>query len=362
MSEAKNPKRRWDKDEKDMYQSPNGTWYVRYYSPKLNRQIELSLKTDVKAKAVKAKKKILEDIGEQKTSDAVGYKRFRDVINTFKADTVWESESTKRTALNQINNHILPWFGGYDPDRIDNQLWRKYAEERRAADPDCSLLNAMKYLWKICNWAHQKRIIKNKFVPDDFDKHRPSPGRIVTRAELSLIQSHLNQDWQDLSEMAFQMAFRVGELKGLSWDRVNFETGEITLEAIHTKNRMARKPVMTAKAREIMTRRFQKKVSKWVFPGVPKTMPFSKSDRAWQLAKDTAGVECRFHDLRHSWLSAAFKNSNRYAEICKYAGLTLEEALKTYVKFGVADMSIVAVAANGFLEVSGESRGEASKL
>jgi len=358
MSEEKISKRRWDKEEKDMYQMPNGVWYLRYYSPKLKRQIEMSLKTDRRPKALKNKKRILEDIGDQKTSDAVGYKRFRDVVAAFQADIVWESANTKKTAENQIKNHLLPWFGNYDPDRIDNLLWRKYAAERRQEDPECSLLNARKYLWKISNWAYQKRIIKNKFVPDDFDEHRKSPGRIVTREDLDKIQKHLNQDWRDLSEMAFQMAFRVGELKGLSWDRVNFETGEITLEAIHTKNRLARKPVMTSKAKEIMKRRFVAKESKWVFPGIPKTEPFSTSDRAWQLAKVTAGVECRFHDLRHTWLTSAFKNSNRYAEICQFAGLSLEEALKTYVKFSTEDMAIIAVTMSDFLSSSGEFRGE----
>lgn len=361
MSDALNPKRKWDKEEKDMYQMPNGVWYLRYYSPKLKRQIEMSLKTDKRPKALKNKKKILEDIGEQKTSDAVGYKRFRDVVAAFQADIVWESANTKKTANNQIKKHLLPWFGGYDPDRIDNLLWRKYAAERKAENPSCSLLNARKYLWKICNWAYQKRIIKNKFVPDDFDEHRKSPGRIVTRQELSKIQAHLNQDWRDLSELSFQMAFRVGELKNLSWDRVNFATGEITLEAEHTKNRYARKPVMTAKAREIFQRRFENKVSKWVFAGIPKTEPFSTSDRAWQLGKSSAGITCRFHDLRHSWLTSAFKNSNRYAEICQFAGLSLEEALKTYVKFSTQDMAIIASTMSDFLTSSGEFRGEASK-
>jgi integrase len=343
-----------------MYRTPNGILYVRYYSPKLKRQIELSLKTDKFEKAKKIRKKILENIGEQKTNETVGYKRFRDVVAAFRTEVVWDTPITKRTAMNQIDKHILPWFGGYDPDRIDNLLWRRYAQERRESDPSCSLLNARKYLWKICNWAHQKRIIKNKFVPDDFEVHRKSPGRIVTREQLNEIQSHLNQDWVDLSELAFQMAFRIGELKNLEWDRVNFKTGEISLEAKHTKNRMARKPVMTESARSILERRYKFKTSDFVFPNGEGDGPFSKSDLEWQKAKSAAAITCRFHDLRHTWLTSAFKNSNRYAEICQYAGLALGEAIKTYVKFSSEDMAIVADTMSSFLNSSGEFRGEAS--
>jgi integrase len=357
-------KRRWDSEFKDMYQTPNDIWYVRYWSPKLGREIEKSLRTTIKIKAVKARKKLLEDIGEEKDKYAVGYKKFSQVIAAFKADAVWEAEATEKTALNQLDNHILPWFGNYDPDRLDNSLWRKYADERRKKDPDCSLHNARKYLWKVCNWAFEKRIVKKKFTPDDFDGERKSPGIALSDEQFLSIRARLNQDWRDLADIVWSMGFRVSEIKQLEWSRVDFVTGEITLEAEHTKTRKARKPVMTQKVREILLRRKSTQESSglstlWVFPGKNPKHAFSKSDRAWQLAKDKAGVECRFHDLRHTWLTRAFKATNRYAEICEYAGLSLEEALETYVKFNRDDMAAVAHAvSNSFSKVTGEIRGK----
>jgi integrase len=349
-------KRKWDSEETDMFQMQNGIWYVRYWSPSRKCYLENSLKTDIKAKAKKAKKLFLESLHEQKGKEARAYKKYKDVCNAFLSDTVWKSEATKKTALNQINNHIIPWFGNYDPDRIDENLWERYASEKRSKDPNCSLFNTRKYIWKIHNWAHRKRIVKDKFVPFDFDEGRKSPGVIVTRLQLNKIQVYLNEDWEDISNLAFEMAFRIGEIKALTWDRVNLSTGEITLEAEHTKTRRARKPVMTGAASEILLRRKLARIeSDYVFPSHDKTKPMSKSDDAWQRAKKAAGVKCRFHDLRHTWLTNAFKASNRYAEICEYAGLSLDEALETYVKFNRNDMASIAITMTNISKTQGKT-------
>lgn len=335
-------KRRYDSEYDDMYQAANGTYYIRYWSPSLGRVIEPSLKTKIRSKAVKERKRRLEAIGEEKDKTAVGYKKFSQVIKAFQAQIVWESVNTEKAANNQLNNHLLPYFGGFDPEAVTNESWRKYAMLRREKTPKCSLFNAQKYLSKVINWAFENRIIKKKFVPDDFDKGRKSPGVVVTEVQFKAIYGHLNQDWKDIALMAWEMAFRVNEIKKLEWSRVNFNTGQILLEAEHTKTRRARAPVMTGSIREMLMRRSKSMVSRWVFPGKPVTEPFSYSDQAWQLAKSKAKVICRFHDLRHTWLSTMFKKTNRYAEICEYAGLSLDEALKTYVKFTVDDMSDIS--------------------
>jgi integrase len=334
-------------DDVVMYR--NGDFYLTYWSPKLERNLESPLGTNVIAKIAKLRKRYLESLGEQKSKEALSFKTWRDVAEGFKEEAVWKSENTKRTALNQIDKHLIPYFGGYDPEEINDNKWQKYGQGRREKAPKCSLLNAMKYFWAIQNWAHEKGIVKTKFTPFDFDANRKSPGVLVSREQLNSIQAHLAADvvwgslWIDLSEMAWEMAFRRGELSKLEWDRVNLETGEITLELEHTKTRRGRKPVMTRKARSIMERRFEARQGPYVFPMAtnPKR-PLHDKDKPWQDAKRKAGVKCRFHDLRHTWLTNAFKASNKYAEICEYAGLTLDEALKTYVKFGISEMQSVA--------------------
>ena len=339
----------WDEKYPDLYKRESGNYYLRYWSPKLKRTLEESLRTNEYWRAEKARKKILENLQDQKTNEAKGYKTWRSVAEAFKSETVWDSEGTRKSAMNQINKHLGPWFGMYNPDKIDDNLWKKYANERRDEVPGCSLLNARKYLWKVQNWAFDKGIVKKKFIPTDFEAGRKSPGVIVTRAQLDKIQKYLPLDYKDLSEIAFEMAFRIGELKNLEWDRVNFKTDEIILEAKHTKTRRGRKPVMTAKVKEILSRRLKDSKGPYVFPmPTDSNRPLHNKDAPWQLAKKSAGIKCRFHDLRHTWLTSAFKASNRYAEICEYAGLSLDEALDTYVKFNTDDMRAIAVSVGTF--------------
>jgi integrase len=336
-------KRNWDLEFKDMYRMGNGTYYLRYWSAKLGRDIEKSLKTDVKARALKERKRILENLDQEKDKTAIKYKKFKQVVAAYLLERSWDSRATELVELNQINKHLLPSFGNYDPDQVNNNLWRKYAQTRRETDPNCSLHNARKYLAKILNWANFEKITKKKVVLDDFDTNRKSISVELSSSEFLAIWKNLNQDWQDISEIGWEMGCRVGEIKALSWERVNFKSGELIFEAEDTKNDFARRPVMTDRVREILLRRKELARGPYVFASPHDPLRhFSKSDQAWQVAKRKAQVKCRFHDLRHTWLRRAFRVSNRYAEICAYAGLSLKKALETYIQFSQADMTAIS--------------------
>lgn len=341
-------KRIYDKEYKELFQTENGIYYFRYWSPSLGRELEASLKTTDRREALKERKRRLESVRDEKTKDALEYKTFSQVIDAFWNDTVWDAPKTEYTAKNQLFNHIKPWFGNYDPEKITNNLWRRYALQRRTRDPECSLFNARKYLWKVVNWAFDKRIIRGKFVPDDFDEGRESPGIVLSDLEFHKVFRLLNQSWQDIASFGWGMGMRVGEIKAMRWEWIDEKTHELNLPAWVTKTRRPRSPVVPDHLYKVLERRLRdqemsKLASEFVFPSpVDPKKHFSKGDQAWQRAKRNAGVECRFHDLRHTWLTRAFKTSNRYAEICEYAGLTLEEAIETYVEFTDEDMRKIA--------------------
>jgi integrase len=342
VTQPLNPKRRRDEEYKDLVRYANDTYYLRYWSPKLRREIERSLGTKIKARALKARKRILENIADEKDRHSIAFKTFAPVIARFKDQKNWKAENTKIAAFIQIDKHLSPWFGNYDPARVNNELWVRYATERRAKDPECSLFNAHKYLSAILGWAHAEGIVRKKIKLESFEQHRESPGRVVTPVEFAAVFDHLSSEYKDIALIAWEMGMRINEIKMLGWDRVNFATGEIILRKIDTKNRRARRPVMTPKVKVILERRANNG-SLWVFPSKSdKTRHYSVGDQIWQKAKALAGVQFRFHDIRHTWLTNAFKKSNRYAEICEYAGLDLREAIGTYVDFSVDDMKAIS--------------------
>jgi len=105
---------------------------------------------------------------------------------------------------------------------------------------------------------------------------------------------------------------------------------------------------------ELLVERYNKRKGSVVFasPGNPdKCQQNNGNKRIWASCKRLAGIpkEYRFHWLRHTFLTNAFKQSVNPALICEYAGLSLEEAQRTYLHFSVDDTRVVSTLFGGKL-------------
>ena len=63
---------------------------------------------------------------------------------------------------------------------------------------------------------------------------------IVTLSEFGQLQEHLALHLQAVNLCAYQTAMRLGEILGLTWDRVEFKRGLIQLRAEDTKTNESR--------------------------------------------------------------------------------------------------------------------------
>jgi len=110
---------------------------------------------------------------------------------------------------------------------------------------------------------------------------------------------------------------RAGEALGLTWGRVDFERGEIVVGASKTAAGAGRLIPIAGPLRAVlehhraaMTARFGPLKPDWyVFPTCERqrpsdpTRPALALKTAWKTVRKAAGVECRLHDLRHSFCS-----------------------------------------------------------
>jgi hypothetical protein len=64
---------------------------------------------------------------------------------------------------------------------------------------------------------------------------------------------------------------------------------------------------------------------------------------AWQTCKRRAGVVGKFHWLRHSALTRAFRSGKNPALICQVAGLDIKMAQSTYLHFEPEDCREVLI-------------------
>ena len=134
--------------------------------------------------------------------------------------------------------------------------------------------------------------------------------------------------------MGFTMFMRSSEITQLTWGRIDLDKRLIVLTPDDTKTKQGRKINISSVVYEMLVSRESKDHGAALFGNrfdVNKPMSRQGYKNQWKATKANAGVKCRFHDLRHSGLTRAFKTSNQWAQICHAAGLSLEEAEKTYL-------------------------------
>lgn len=354
----------------------NGIYYFSFWSLKLGRMVQKSLKTTERNVALKERSKKLESLGDERPGVQKSYKRMSGVFAEFKRVRVFKPSKRKCSGArfvchNQIDRHLNPFFGDYSPSAITSDLFNKFIAEKRAAQPNWSGYNACKYMTAVMNWAHSKGLIKQKISFENPDGERADVGQEIDPVEFERLLQYLSPTYRDIALLSWDMGFRVMEAKGLTWNPkihadpsvqaglVDFKTNQILFEKKDTKNRKARSPVMTKRVRHILERRrAQTKGSPWVFPSPQDPAErISVGDGQWQDAKKKAGVSFRFHDIRHTTATRLFKATNRYAEICEFLGMDLEEALDTYVRFDIKDMAQIALASETST-FTGENWGE----
>jgi integrase len=171
------------------------------------------------------------------------------------------------------------------------------------------------------------------------------PGKVYADEEIeALLNFAPHEDLYLAILMGVTMGMRRGEIFGLKSDRVDVKKGIIRLRAEDTKIRKARAFAISPATREMILSRA--KAGPWIFPSKDSmSVPLHKDGytNAWKTLKERTGVEGRFHFLRHTFLTKAFRAPGANAAlICHYAGLSLEVAQKVYLHFDDDDTIQVA--------------------
>lgn len=182
-----------------------------------------------------------------------------------------------------------------------------------------------------------------KFVNPDV---KTAVGKVFTDEQVGdLLNFAKGDDLRLAILMGVTMGMRRLEVFALRCDRVDLKSKVIKLRAEDTKTRKARSFAISPACWPLIQARC-KPGAFWVFPSADdKSKPLHKDGfrTAWSNLKRSQGITGRFHDLRHTFLTKAFKAPGANpALICHYAGLSLEEAERTYLHFTPEDTRAVA--------------------
>jgi integrase len=195
-------------------------------------------------------------------------------------------------------------------ERITEYMKRRLAEESSNRTINLELMTlsrAIGYTWKAL-WPKVKKLEENHDVGRALEAEEET--RIFEAAAKN--QSHLIYPY--LMTLAWT-GIRADEARMLRWNQVDFEADQIIVGKSKTEAGRGRIIPMSVALKTALQHHLSWYVSKFgpiqpdwfVFPfsnrikPIDPTKPATSLKRAWQSVREKAKVNCRLHDLRHSF-------------------------------------------------------------
>ena len=140
-----------------------------------------------------------------------------------------------------------------------------------------------------------------KYLEDDV-----IPNYLTYKEYQALLKSALafdNQDLHDFITLLVMTGCRQAEILTLKWENVHLEKRLFVVRNTLSKSKRTMYKYLNDSAYEVFTKRLQNKCGDYVFTN-PKTGDNIKSfNKGWQLCKKRTNINCRMHDLRHTYAS-----------------------------------------------------------
>jgi integrase len=189
-------------------------------------------------------------------------------------------------------------------------------------------------------------------------------GRAISREEESALvaacQSSRSRSLHTAVLLALNTCMRYSELRLLKWEQVNLVARAVTVGASKTEAGAGRPIPLNARALSILT--FwadlfpNREPEHYVFPSEkyglaqrkdgPKsstrvcvhdtnpTKPIGRWKRAWETAKTLAGVQCRFHDLRHTGCTRMLEAGVPFSVVASIMGWSASTTVRMAKRYG----------------------------
>jgi len=247
-----------------------------------------------------------------------------------------------------IEQHLNPYFGGKVADTITAEDVKHYvdhrkrqASERTGRPPKPATINRERAVLSVIfstgmlhgDVTHNPVGPAPRLAEHNVRNHELPPEKLPDLMEA--LPPHL----RPVVATCYYTGMRLGEVLGLTWDRVDLSRGTITLEAIHTKTKTAR--TLPIPARLLIYLMELRRV-----PGVPYVFTYNGKrlkgvlPRTWKAALRRAGLDetLHVHDLRHQFATMALRAGNPEEFVMRYTGHKTRSVFSRYVDATESDL------------------------
>ena len=200
--------------------------------------------------------------------------------------TVIEAEKYKEHLLNQhVKNGTKRKGKSLTPRTIDIRISR------------------LKRLFSLCvDWGllENNKMTRVKLLRRD-DKRE----RYLSAEEETRLLDNASEELSPVIRFALNTGMRRGEILGLRWSDINFDSGVITIPATRSKGRKERHIPLNSMSLEVLRGMPTRSINRGalVFAN-SKGNIWDRLKKHWEIARKKAGLDdFRFHDLRHTFAS-----------------------------------------------------------
>jgi integrase len=226
------------------------------------------------------------------------------LVDVLKSDI---KESTRYVWRKVVEKNIHPFFGQIKAARLTTDKMDEYRDKRKTAGRSDATVNRELSILRTAFHNARKRTPPKVNVVPYFPMVKETTIRkgFLTDEQYSALLEELPEELKSLFVCGYVTGMRRGELTGINWDQVDFDSGLITLDKGETKNDDARSaPILKGDMHDLLAAAKSERDQKW--PASP--WVFSRGGElikdfrwAWDEACKRAGVEgLKFHDLRRT--------------------------------------------------------------
>jgi integrase len=267
--------------------------------------------------------------------------------------------SERALIIDQSNlKHLLPTFGSRlisDIDAADIDVYQK-ARLREGAAPktinlEIGTLRAI--LLRNRLWEPIRQDVRMLKVED-------TPGKALTNEEEEqLLATCLESRSRGLYPsvvLALNTGMRSAELRWLQWKQIDLRAGSIRVGRSKTAAGAGRTIPLNRRALEALkdwAARFEdREPEHYVFPsekygqnGSPYAInlakPMGTLKEGWEIARKRSGIQCRFHDLRHTACTRLLEGGVPFAILAQIMGWSASATITMAKRYGhIGDSSL----------------------
>lgn len=226
---------------------------------------------------------------------------------------------------------LAPTFSHLRPDQVNREICRAYIVQRQQAGIlDGTIIKELSALR-----AALKRHDKNTLASFEMPPEPPPKSRHLTRVQYRALRAaagripHLHM----FVVLAYTTAGRASAVLDLTWDRVDFERGQIQLGQGDKRTKGRATVPMTDGMRQVLVDAKRASVSNYVVEYAGRRVISVK--RAFAAAAERAGVPwCTPHVLRHTAAVHMVESGVPIEQVGQYLGhTTLTVTYRVYARF-----------------------------